>query len=116
MVDRLTLKLPVIAEYLDEAKDEILTFTQFPKSVWQKIWSNNPQERLNREIRRRTNVVGIFPNRESATRLIGAVLAGQHDEWIENNAYMSVETLNKSRLTLIDGGATESTTTHAKSA
>lgn len=116
VVDRLTLKLPVIAEYLDEAKDEILTFTQFPKSVWQKIWSNNPQERLNREIRRRTNVVGIFPDRESATRLIGAVLAGQHDEWIENKAYMSVETLNKSRLTLIDGGATESTTTHAKSA
>jgi transposase-like protein len=88
----------------------VLAFTGFPKAIWRQIWSNNPQERLNREIRRRTDVVGIFPARDSLIRLVGAVPAEQHDEWTEMRRYIGLDILAKSRLTIVENAEPEEVT------
>ncbi|WP_353651227.1 IS256 family transposase [Nakamurella sp. A5-74] len=101
LIDYVTDRLPAVSEHLTAAQHEILAFTGFPEGLWQQIWSNNPNERLNREIRRRTDSVGIFPNREAIVRLVGAVLAEQTDEWAEGRRYLGLDILAKSRLHLI---------------
>lgn len=110
LLDYVEDKLPDAFEHLDTARADILAFTEFPEGLWSQIWSNNPNERLNREIRRRTDSVGIFPNRDAIVRLVGAVLAEQTDEWAEGRRYLGLDILAKSRVRLLPDTGPEEVT------
>ncbi len=101
VADSFRTRFPRLALLLDDAEADVLAYLAFPLEHWRQIWSTNPLERLNKEIKRRTNVVGIFPNHAAVLRLVGAILAEQHDEWQISRRYFSTESL----ATLIKEGA-----------
>jgi len=93
VADRLSTEHSKLTDMLDGAREEVLAYTSFPHRFWRKIRTNNPLENLNSQIKRRTRVVGIFPNRDSVIRLVGMVLLEQHEDWISGRRYMNQESL-----------------------
>jgi putative transposase len=94
VADQLRPKLPKLAAFMDKAEDDALAYMGFPAEHWSKIHSTNGLERLNGEIKRRTEVVGIFPNDGAIVRLVGAILLEQNDEWaVQRARYMTLETM-----------------------
>src|SRR5690606_13920150 len=93
LIDAFEPRHPKLAELMRRAEDDVLAYKSFPRDHWAKIHSTNPWERLNKELKRRTNVVGIFPSEAAVTRLVGALMLEQNDEWAITRRYMTLETV-----------------------
>jgi putative transposase len=109
MIERLEPAVPKVCRLLEDAEEDLLAFYAFPDAHWSKLRSTNPLERVNREIGRRSDVVGIFPNDTSVIRLAGALLIEQNDEWLISRRYLSAESM-----TLLDATQNEDDHTHTK--